>query len=267
MATCGRQNCRVLVVDDSEDIARLIQNYAEGEPIEVSVVATAEEGLETLRETPFDLVLMDFHLPGMDGAAGVLSMRLMERQLKRRPVPVFALTDLMDRDSGEQMLRAGCTALLGKPLSRQQFLTIASRGRQRSAEIEPEKETGAKPLNILIVEDSPDSRLLLKVFLTGSPHRLTFAGNGQIAVDRFAAETFDLILMDMNMPIMDGLTATRTIRAFEQERGTIPIPIVAITGNQGPQDAALSGAAGCDQHLSKPISKRQLIETIENTTR
>jgi CheY-like chemotaxis protein len=120
-----------------------------------------------------------------------------------------------------------------------------------------------KPLEILIAEDSADNRLLVQVYLKGSPHRLTFAEDGKAAVDRFAESSFDLILMDMQMPVMDGLTATRAIRAIERERRAVAIPIIALTANARPQDVAMSGNAGCDHHLSKPISKHQLLRAIE----
>jgi CheY-like chemotaxis protein len=92
---------------------------------------------------------------------------------------------------------------------------------------------------------------------------VVIAENGQIAVEMATAEPFDLILMDMQMPVMDGLTATSTIRAIELERGDPPIPIIALTANARPHDVALSGNAGCNQHLSKPISKHKLLSTIE----
>ncbi len=98
--------------------------------------------------------------------------------------------------------------------------------------------------------------------MQGSGHQLTFVEDGRAAVNAFAAGDFDLILMDMQMPLMDGLTATRAIRAIEQERGAIPLPIIALTANALPQDVTMSREAGCDYHLSKPISKRDLLRAI-----
>jgi CheY-like chemotaxis protein len=92
---------------------------------------------------------------------------------------------------------------------------------------------------------------------------LTFAEDGKAAVDRFAASDFDLILMDKQMPVMDGLTATRAIRAIERERGDVPIPIIALTANARPQDVETSRNAGCTAHLSKPISKHKLLSVLE----
>jgi HPt (histidine-containing phosphotransfer) domain-containing protein len=82
-------------------------------------------------------------------------------------------------------------------------------------------------------------------------------------VDRFETGAFDLSLMDMQMPVMDGLSATRAIRTVELERGTAAIPIIALTANALPQDVELSRKAGCNSHLSKPISKHKLLSAIE----
>ena len=121
---------------------------------------------------------------------------------------------------------------------------------------------GNPPLRILVAEDSPDNRLLVQIYLKGSPHQATFVEDGKCAVERFLAEHFDLILMDMQMPEMDGLMATRAIRAIERERGLSAIPVVALTANARPQDVAMSKAAGCTAHLAKPISKQKLLGAI-----
>jgi two-component system, sensor histidine kinase and response regulator len=120
----------------------------------------------------------------------------------------------------------------------------------------------AKPLRILMAEDSLDNRLLMEMYFKGSPHQLTFVDDGKAAVERFLAERFDLILMDMQMPVMDGLTATRAIRVIEQKRIARAIPIIALTANALSQDLELSISAGCNEHLSKPISKHKLLNTI-----
>jgi CheY-like chemotaxis protein len=136
-------------------------------------------------------------------------------------------------------------------------------GEQTTPGTENHKEPGpVRPLRILVAEDSADNRLLVQVYLKGSPHQLTFAEDGRMAVDRVETEGFDLILMDMQMPVMDGLTATRAIRAIELKRGTAAIPIIALTANARPQDIEMSGNAGCDYHLSKPISKQKLLGAI-----
>jgi CheY-like chemotaxis protein len=99
--------------------------------------------------------------------------------------------------------------------------------------------------------------------MQGEGHSLTFAEDGKAAVALFAASDFELVLMDMQMPIMDGLSATRAIREVERARGAPSIPIIALTAHTRPQDVNMSRQAGCNDHLAKPISKHALISNIE----
>ncbi len=119
------------------------------------------------------------------------------------------------------------------------------------------------PIRILIAEDSADNRILVQAYLKGGPYILTFVDDGQAAVDEVTRRSFDLVLMDVQMPVMDGLTATRAIRELERERGNPATPIVALTAHAGQKDIEMSIVAGCDSHLSKPISKPKLVGAIE----
>jgi CheY-like chemotaxis protein len=120
---------------------------------------------------------------------------------------------------------------------------------------------------ILVVDDSPDNQMLVEIYLGDGPYQLTFEEDGQAALNRFASADFDLILMDIQMPVMDGLTATRAIRALERERGSVAIQILALTANGTLQAIEASGLAGCDAHLIKPISKPALLSAIEQHLR
>jgi CheY-like chemotaxis protein len=127
------------------------------------------------------------------------------------------------------------------------------------------KTQSLRPLRILVAEDSPDNSLLIQVYLAGSGHQLTFVEDGRAAVDRFSADEFDLVLMDLRMPVMDGLAATRAIRAIEQERGGVSLPVIALTANASVEDMAASREAGCSWHVSKPFSQHELISVMEKS--
>ena len=111
------------------------------------------------------------------------------------------------------------------------------------------------------MEDSEDNRLLVRSYLRG--HTLEEAENGQIAVDMFIAGRYDVVLMDVQMPVMDGYAATGAMRAWERERGARPTPILALTAHHLPEEIQRSLAAGCDDHLTKPIRKVTLLRAIE----
>ena len=120
---------------------------------------------------------------------------------------------------------------------------------------------------MLLVEDSEDNRMLILAYLKRTPHQVEIAENGQIAVDRFTTGEFDLVLMDMQMPVMDGYSATRAIREWELQNGLARTPIIALTAHALFGDAEKSAEAGCDAHLTKPIKKATLLEELERFAR
>jgi CheY-like chemotaxis protein len=133
--------------------------------------------------------------------------------------------------------------------------------------VPPEAIDPVMPARILVAEDSDDNRVLIEVYLKTSPYHLTFEVDGRAAMRRLAVADFDLILMDVQMPEMDGLAATRAIRALERESSQPPIPIIAMTANASSQDIQNSANAGCNAHLSKPVSKLELLHAIEKYRR
>ncbi len=122
------------------------------------------------------------------------------------------------------------------------------------------------PLRILLAEDSADNRLLFTTYLKKLNCTIDMAENGQIAVDKFLSGKYDIILLDIQMPIMDGYTAARTIRHHEIEHKLKPIPIIALTAHALDADRQASLDAGCTQHVVKPVPKKVLIEAINSLT-
>jgi signal transduction histidine kinase len=120
-----------------------------------------------------------------------------------------------------------------------------------------------RALSILLVDDAPQNRMLVKAYLKSFPHQVVEAEDGQIAVDKFKAGTFDLVFMDMQMPVMDGLTATREIRQWERENHKAPTPVVALTADSLSDATNRSLEAGCDAHLTKPIKKQNLLDAVQ----
>jgi PAS domain S-box-containing protein len=119
-------------------------------------------------------------------------------------------------------------------------------------------------LRILMAEDSPDNCTITLAYLEHTPYRITVAETGAIACRLFMAEDFDLVLMDRQMPVMDGLTATRTIRAWETAHGRQPTPIIALTASALKGDRETCLAAGCTAYLTKPIKQDVLLQAIKD---
>jgi len=119
-----------------------------------------------------------------------------------------------------------------------------------------------KLLRILVVDDEPDNRLLIKSYFKKLPFELYMAEDGHIALKVFKEQVFDLVLMDLQMPDLDGYATTASIRAWEAEQQKPRTPIIALSAFTSPEEQTRAFDAGCDMCLSKPIKKQVLLETI-----
>src|SRR6202041_2487882 len=115
-----------------------------------------------------------------------------------------------------------------------------------------------------MVDDSKDNRALIRAYLKKTPYHLVEADDGQQAIDKFIAGKFDLVVMDIQMPIVDGYEATSTIRVWEGAHSRHRTPIVALTASALEDAAHRTRAAGCDAHVTKPVKKSTLLEAIRN---
>ncbi len=127
-------------------------------------------------------------------------------------------------------------------------------------------DAALKGMRVLLVEDNEDNRFLFQNFVSGIGIRMDTAENGVIALEKICTENeedhYDLILMDIQMPIMDGLTAMTHIRKWEKERGKRALPILALTASSTKEDVMKSYSAGCTEYITKPIRKKALLDTI-----
>jgi CheY-like chemotaxis protein/HPt (histidine-containing phosphotransfer) domain-containing protein len=121
-------------------------------------------------------------------------------------------------------------------------------------------------MRILVADDSPVNLLLIRAYLKDPSFEIHTAANGAEAVEKFQSEKFDLVLMDLQMPIMDGYTATERIRAWEAEQQRHPTPVLALTAHTFQEEKQKSFAAGCNAHLIKPIRKPDLLTAIQQYT-
>ena len=136
----------------------------------------------------------------------------------------------------------------------------------RRKKIQPHKET-QKILDVLLVEDNPDNQMLFTAYLKKSPHKVQVVEDGQAAVNILREKSFDLVFMDIQMPVLDGLSATRSIRQWEarenKRKGSKEAtPIYALTAHAMKQEIENTSAAGCDGHISKPFKKEDIFDII-----
>jgi CheY-like chemotaxis protein len=118
-------------------------------------------------------------------------------------------------------------------------------------------------LRILLVEDSPDNQVLIRSYLKPTSHSLEVADNGEIAFEKFKTSQYDLILMDMQMPVMNGYDTTKAIRVWEREHDLPRTQIIALTALALKEESAKIFEAGCDAHMTKPIKRVTLLEVLK----
>ncbi len=269
---------RILVVDDIST-NRLVARFHLSQL--GALVIEANSGAEALAELdraqrrgePIDLAIMDYHMPGMNGLE--LAQAIRER-------PAYASLPLVMHASDIRGEASQCRheldikAYAYKPVSRVRLLeSLAVALGQPSSLPMPTANTPTQPgqesstlppLRILLVEDLEDNRDLVALFLKDTPCRIEIAENGEIAVQKFQSAAYDLVFMDIQMPVMDGRAATVAIREWEHEHHRPPTPILALTANALKEEADLSLAAGCTAHLTKPIKKSTLLTAIAQWT-
>ncbi len=206
----------------------------------------------------------------MDGLE--VARRIRDDHLPVEPLILMLSSDDL-KPQIERLRELALDAYLVKPITRKEvfeaiYRVLKDSNREGAKPMPP--RSAPQPANdstddlpkrrLLVAEDSPDNCVVLSAYLRKEPYEIDFAENGRIAVDRFRAQSYDLVLMDIQMPKMDGLEATGLIRQWESEHDLVHTPIIALTASVLEEDVKKALAAGCDQHLSKPIKKGVLIE-------
>ena len=263
---------RVLVVDDFAVNRLIVRRELEPYGLLVEEAADAAAALARLAQAPLpEILLLDCQMPGIDGFALIRSLR--EQQLAVG-VPTVMLSSA---DSQEQRRIADELGIrfLVKPIKRKELLHILRlelAAGQLPSPPQPVPTSGPLPgqavaagpsLRILLAEDNALNVKVMQGLLAKTAHRLEVVGDGAQAVAASAAGEYDLILMDLQMPVLDGIQATMEIRRREQAAGRVPIPIYALTANALKEDEERSHAAGCNKHLSKPINARALYAALD----
>ncbi len=263
---------RLLVVDDFAVNRLVVRGELEPLGVSISDCASGPEALHLLDDEQrqggrFDLALLDFHMPEMDGFA--LTRRLRELAATR-DLPIVMLSSA---DSSVQKRIADELGIrfLVKPIKRKELIQAIQRelvltdtnnvgsAATRRSEAMP---NSAAPLRILLAEDNPMNVSMMRALLKKTPHQLDVVENGALAVERFKSGDYDLILMDVQMPVLDGYQATDEIRRIELAEGRAAIPIFALTANALVEDETHSLEAGCTKHLTKPIQAKVLFEAL-----
>jgi signal transduction histidine kinase/CheY-like chemotaxis protein len=273
---------KVLLVDDNDTNRFILRKYLVVRNCQCEEAVNAKEAIELLKtavqeNNPFDVALLDFQMPDISGAE-LAEMIKADDQIKQ--TPLMMLSSSTAYQTHEDLRAIGFDAILYKPVKRSQlFRGIAGtlglyKPEERPAKPGPAAEKSFasiadKMLDILLVEDNIFNQKVAIFNLEKFNHRVDLAENGKIAVEKFKTHHYDLILMDVQMPVMDGYEAAMAIRHIEQEK-TIETgiqmytPIIAMTANAMREDEERSFRAGMDAHLAKPFSADKFISVVHD---
>ena len=269
---------RILIVDDNATNREILEAQFTAWRFDF---ATAEDGFAALAlleqaaaaGKPFGIALLDMQMPGMDGLQ-------LAAAIKRRPAlrdtRLLMLTSMGEAMAAEEMTAKGLSGYMTKPV-RQSRLFDTLIGAATDGGLDQSSLPGRKPMNganqpfrregrrILLAEDNEVNQMVASAILARAGYQCDIVNNGQAAVDAVEKSVFDLVLMDCQMPGMDGFEATRVIRQREQSRGPQArrLPIVALTANAVKGDRETCLAADMDGYVTKPIDTVRLLDTID----
>jgi PAS domain S-box-containing protein len=270
---------RALVVDDNAINRSIVSQMLSASGAIVTEASSGAEGLAAIaanrNHAPFGLMLVDLQMPTMDGFEMIRQMRLGPNG--NAPIVMLVTSNGLTTRLNA-MRELGMNHYVVKPVKRRElFAAISDAMAEVAAPADPPAESHRqvvlnesatdlldRPLSILLADDSPDNRLLITAYLKKSGYVLDEVEDGQAALDHFMTRAYDAVLMDIQMPILDGYSAVRAIRQWESANHRSRTPIIALTASALEGDVRRAIQVGCDMHVSKPVKKSTLLKAIVN---
>jgi two-component system, sensor histidine kinase and response regulator len=262
---------RCLAVDDHPINRKILVETLSSWNADVTAVADGHQTITALRDAaascrPYGLLFIDCRMPGMDGFQVVEAIRRSELAMD---LTIIMMASDHWADDIARTYDMGLGGYLTKPIRRSDLLQTVGIAMDRARGVQAAPPTVApmpeasRPLHILLVEDSPDNQILVRSYLKSTAYHVDVAEHGGVALDQFKREHYDVILMDMNMPVMDGYEATKAIRAWEQQQDLPKTQIIALTALALKEEGEKILEAGCNAHMTKPIKRQTLLEVLQ----
>ena len=274
-ATEVLRGLKILVVDDNPTNRRILKGILQRWEAQVTCVEGGKQALDELEmaqksKSPFQLILTDLHMPEMDGFD-------LATEIHRSPsmasIPIILLTSGAGSRDAQLWRAMGIRSYLYKPVRRRDLLSaILTATEHKPAAVIPAKAiikdgpVVQQGLRILLAEDNRVNQAVATAILTKKGHTLAVANNGLEALLLLERQSFDIVLMDVQMPEMDGFTAAKQIREKEKSTG-LHLPIVAMTAYAMKGDRERCIAAGMDEYVSKPINAERVAAAMSNALR
>ncbi len=236
---------RVLLVEDNEANQKYALRVLDRGGFQADLAEDGVQGLRMAAEHTYDLILTDLDMPNMDGLE--MTQEIIERLGEDAP-PIVAFTAHVVAGFKERCLAAGMVDYVAKPAGPAQLLDVVRKHVRPSA-------------NLLAVDDSEESLELVRRFLAGGAWSIQTVSNGREAIERIRGGGIDAVLLDMNMPELDGYETARRIRSLPEEGG---LPILAMTSWVGPEEEARCLEAGCSAYIEKPLRRGALTRAVHS---
>ncbi len=271
------QGARVLVVDDNDTCRKVLVQQCTAWGLNVSAVASGKEALALLRTKAhlrdyFDIVLLDQNMPGMTGMQ--LAAKIKEDPSLNHDILLIMLTGISNAPSKIIARNSGIKRILAKPVAGYTLKTTLAdelTQRNKGLAVAPQLPGGMpspvkvpSDFRILVAEDNSISTKVIRGMLGKLNLQPDTASNGEEALKAMKAQRYDLVLMDCEMPILDGFSATQQLRAWEVGNQRTRTPVVALTAHILTEHKERARQAGMDGHMAKPVELSQLRELIEH---
>ena len=268
------KDIRVLGIDDNQTNRKVLSKMVEGFGCRVDTASSGAKGLEMLQIAdragqPYSVVLLDMQMPGMDGEQTA-------REIKADPlsknVQIIILTSMGQRGDAARLESIGCAAYLVKPVKQQMLYDTLRMVLAQSESQQPRlvtrhliSEEKRHDTHILLAEDNPINQKLAVILLQKAGFLVDAVENGRLALEKVKNSSYDAVLMDVQMPDMDGFDATRQIREWEKTQNR-HIPIIAMTAHALKGDRELCLDAGMDDYITKPLDPKVLFAALDQWT-
>jgi len=279
-----KKSVRVLVVEDNLVNQRLATVLIKKQGCEVDIAGDGLICLEKLKEKEFDLIVMDLQMPNMGGLDATKRIREIEQSdeiaeyagLKERsfPVPIVGLSAHAKKEDADESMAAGMNDFLTKPINKDKFVAVLEKIRagMEDGAGDSDSASPANPTRVLVVDDNKVNQKLATVLISREGCVVDVADDGLLAIEALKASEFDIVFMDLQMPNLGGLDATKRIREIEgsDERNDYAgfkahgsgVPIYGLSAHARKEDADRCIEAGMQGFLTKPIVKDKLIAVL-----
>ena len=259
---CLQTPCRALVVDDQPIAREILREILESWKFEVEEAADGVEALEQVKNAInqgqfYDVILMDWEMPQLDGLSAIQLIQAFIREKDMaHQLPMMLMVSAHER-SEIDLDEIDDVQYLPKPIHRSNLYDALSELHQKYASPSSDGSERFCQQKVLVVEDNPINQQVVKAQLEQMNLQISLADNGRLGVEAVQAGDFDLVLMDIQMPEMDGYQATQEIRRFNQN-----LPIIALTAAALFEDRTKALEAGMNDHLGKPFTAKQLFDHL-----